>query len=182
MYTIYTTPALILSATPHGDNDMILVLLTKEFGLLRAVANGLRKEASKLRFSLQPFSVSDVSLVKGKSMWRVTNASHIQSLLGDKNNVLEKIRLTVIKLVYGEEVGGLYDIIVDGVTSDVGDNDSLEIIIVLRILNELGYVEERGLEEFFNSTSISKDLVEKSIDKKKEIIKVINKGFKVADM
>jgi len=182
MYTIYTTPALILSATPHGDSDMILVLLTKEFGLIRAVANGLRKEASKLRFSLQPFSVVDVSLVKGKSIWRVTNASHIKNLVGNNNVVLEKIKLTVIKLVHGEESGNLYNILVDGIMSNIDNNESLERIMILRILNELGYVEEKGLEEFFNSTKITKNLIEKSEEKKLEIIKVINKGFKASGM
>lgn len=182
MYEIYTTPSIVLSAVPHGDNDVILTLLTKEFGLLRAVANGLRKEVSKLRFSLQPFSVSDVSLVKGKSIWRVTNAKHEYSLIGDKDDILDKIRITITRLVYGEESGDLYNILIDGINSNANDNESIERIIILRILHFLGYVEDKNLEEFFKDTDISEELIKKSQEKKKDIIKVINKGFKISGM
>lgn len=182
MYSIYTTPALILDSKPHGDNDTILTILTKEFGLLRAVANGLRKEASKLRFSLQIFSVSDISLVKGKSMWRVTNAKHVDSLVGDNNVVLEKVKLTILRLVHGEEVGDLYNIITNGLNVETADKEGLERILVLRILNELGYIEGKGLEIFLQDSSISEELITSSEEKKKEIVKVINKGFRVADM
>ena len=183
MYTIYSTPALVLNVKPHGDNDMILTLLTKEFGLLRAVANGLRKEKSKLRFSLQLLSIVDVALVKGKSMWRVTNAKHHESLLTEKRiNLLEKIRLTITRLVQGEEFGDLYNIVTEGVSSKSEDFESIEVIIILRILNDLGYIEGLGIEDFFKSRDIDDDLIEKSIKKRKEIIKVINKGFRVADM
>lgn len=183
MYTIYSTPALVLNVRPHGDNDMILTLLTKEFGLLRAVANGLRKEKSKLRFSLQLLSVVDVSLVKGKSIWRITNAKHSESLISDKRiNLLEKIRLTINRLVQGEEVGDLYNIVTKGVLSPSEDFEAIETIIVLRILNNLGYIEGVGIEEFFKTLDITEELIEKSIEKRKEIIKVINKGFRSADM
>ena len=180
MYTIYTTKALILDVKPHGDNDMILTLLTKKFGLIRAVANGCRYEKSKLRFSLQPFSVSNISLVKGKSMWRITNAAHIDTLVEGRGDVLNKIKITILRLVKGEGSENLYEIIVNGLSSEI--NDSAEHIIILRILNELGYIEGKGLEEFLQSTDITEELIEKSEEKKKEIIKVINKGFRVADM
>jgi len=183
MYSIYTTPALVLNIRPYGDNDMILTILTKKFGVLRAVATGLRKEKSKLRFSLQLLSLADISLVKGKGIWRVTNAKHSESLLTEKRiNLLEKIKLTITRLVQGEETGNLFEIVTKGILIDTDDVDAVEMIIILRILNDLGYIEGIGLEEFLKSTEITQELVEKSNEKKKEIIKVINKGFKVADM
>jgi DNA repair protein RecO len=182
MYSIYNTPALVLNKKDHSDNDVVLTFLTKEFGLIRAVATGLRKEKSKLRFSLQAFSVTDVSLVKGKGMWRVTNAKHIESLVGEKNNILDKIKLTIERLVYGEEGSDLYNIVVNGVKTDSKDYESVERIIIMRILNELGYIERKGLNDFFKDTNISIDLIEKSNLMKKDIIKFINNAFKVSNM
>src|SRR3989344_5676480 len=71
---IYETDAFVFSALPHGEASRYMVLYTREFGLVRAAAQGLRELKSKLRYSLQPFSLSVVNLVHGRSGWRIVNA------------------------------------------------------------------------------------------------------------
>lgn len=52
----------------------MLTLLTEDFGLVRARAEGLRKSGAKLASSLQTLCECDVTLVRGKDGWRITGA------------------------------------------------------------------------------------------------------------
>lgn len=49
-------------------------LFTKELGLVRALATGVRKPAAKLRGQLTDYTFVDVDLVKGRDLWRLINA------------------------------------------------------------------------------------------------------------
>ena len=70
----YTTTALVLKRYPIGEASARVVLLTGEFGLVSARAQGLRKPEAKMASALQTYTNADVTLIKGKDGWRVTNA------------------------------------------------------------------------------------------------------------
>lgn len=57
--------AIILRRTNYGEADRILSILTPE-GKKSAIARGVRREKSKLASAIEPLSVSDIVLAKGK--------------------------------------------------------------------------------------------------------------------
>ncbi|MCI0566380.1 DNA repair protein RecO [bacterium] len=73
-YAIYRTSGLVLRTRDSGESDRILWILTRELGLILAAAKGIRELKSKLRYGLQEHDFSDCEFIRGKEMWRITNA------------------------------------------------------------------------------------------------------------
>jgi len=150
-YQIYTTEAIILKRIPY-DANVSYLLFTKDFGLISALATGVRKSESKLRYTLQEYSVCQVSLVKGKSTWRITSALleknlYIHTEVSTAKDVIARICTQVIRLVAGQEKDEqLFDTVLIGLHKlSVAPTDtvvSLEILIMLRMLHLLGYVSD----------------------------------------
>ena len=65
-YHIYTTPGIVLRHRPLREADRVYIILTRDLGLIRASAIGVRKETSKLRGALEPLSLSMTSWVTMK--------------------------------------------------------------------------------------------------------------------
>ena len=60
-----------------GEADLILVLLTKEHGLVRAVAKGIRKARSRFGARLDRFSRVDVQIYPGRTLANITDAETV---------------------------------------------------------------------------------------------------------
>ena len=56
----YKTEAFILGSISTGEANRFIDIFTKELGRIRATARSVREERSKLRFSLQDFSISKI--------------------------------------------------------------------------------------------------------------------------
>ena len=152
-YHIYTTKGIILSERDWRDSDRIYSILTRDLGLIRATAIGVRKEASKLRGSLEPFTLSLISLVRGQEYWRITSAQVIKKF----NNTLAVAQPLYLleRLVQGEQAHPeLFDVVEEALESPD------EIVLVSKILYHLGYLKESDL----------------TLDKK-ALIKAINEGL-----
>ncbi len=70
-YATYTTEAIVCGSKLHNTADRAYLLFTRELGMLWATARSVREERSRQRYGLQDFSIIRVSLIKGKSGWRV---------------------------------------------------------------------------------------------------------------
>jgi len=70
----YVSRAIVLARNESREYGITLTLLTEDFGLVRARAEGLRKPGAKLASALQTLSESDVTLLRGKEGWRLTGA------------------------------------------------------------------------------------------------------------
>ena len=157
-YHIYTTKGIVLAERPVREADRVYSILTREFGLIRATATGVRKEASKLRGALEPFIISSISLVRGKEYCRATSAESIQRI-SPSLNIARPLAL-VEKLVQGEVPHPeLFDAVEQEVISS-SDDEMFETRFVSRILFRLGYLKESDI----------------TLDKK-SLIKAINKGL-----
>ena len=154
MYSKLSTQAIVLKADDVGERDVLISLFTREFGFVYAKATGVRTQSSRLRFALQSMSLCFVSLVHGKTGWILTNATFLKSYYFDSNEynqkqTINKILVLLGRLYIGEEPHPeLFDFIEEKLEilsskeMSLDDIKQLEIFIVFKILEKLGYVED----------------------------------------
>jgi len=191
-YHIYTSKALVLSARPRREADRVYSLLTRDLGLIQASAGGVRKEASKLRGSLEPMSFSSVSLVKGKEYWRITSANidfNLSEKISDKFSLQTFAKVfSLLEQLLAKEVAQpeIYDSL-ERNSRFVIDREmtqerveKVEIFTLLNILHQLGYVSTEGVETVLGNISEDKlEIIEKD---KPGFIGLINKGLKASHL
>jgi len=154
-----------------------------------ASAEGVRKMHSKLRYVLQDFSYLKIDFVQGKNIFRVTNAS--------KTNMLEKItkqphtfevfaniaRLLKRLLAGVEPNETLFIDLLNGLfilekTKKKEDLRNIEVIIVLRILNNLGYIGENEILQNLVKSPFEENLVFEVSKDRTKVLHQINKALK----
>ena len=163
-YHIYTTKGIVLSFQPLWENDRVYNILTRDLGLLRATVLGARKESSKLRGNLEPYSLVQVSLVRGKEYWRATSGEFI-SKISVSPFVARPLSL-IEKLVQGEMASPeLFSAVEEALFSDVPRDEMFEVALVSKILFNLGYLKESDL----------------NLDKK-SLIAAINSGLEASHL
>jgi|JI10StandDraft_1071094.scaffolds.fasta_scaffold15893_6 DNA repair protein RecO (recombination protein O) len=150
MHHIYHTQALILRSRQKGEANKMIVLYTKELGLVHAATQGIRLLRSKLRFALQDFSIARVDLVRGKDVWRITSATpgtHIAIGETDRDLIARYARVFRLleKLCAGEESNPeLFDdlmVFIDALKhAEFSARHDIELHIVFRMLFNLGYI------------------------------------------
>ncbi|MEM6253493.1 MAG: DNA repair protein RecO [Cyanobacteria bacterium P01_D01_bin.156] len=82
MSRTYKATGINLKAAPMGENDRLMTILTREYGLLRAIAPGARKHKSRLGGRSGLFVVNELMLSKGKSLDKMIQAQTQQSFPG----------------------------------------------------------------------------------------------------
>lgn len=82
MSKTYKAIGINLKGTPMGESDRLLTILTKEFGLIRAVAPGSRKHESTLRGRSGLFVINQLLLVKGRNLDKIVQAESLTSFVG----------------------------------------------------------------------------------------------------
>ncbi|MGD1896160.1 MAG: DNA repair protein RecO [Phormidesmis sp.] len=78
----YKATGINLKGMPMGESDRLVTVLTKEHGLVRAIAPGARKHKSRLGGRSGMFVVNDVLFTKGKSIDKLIQAETLQSFPG----------------------------------------------------------------------------------------------------
>jgi DNA repair protein RecO (recombination protein O) len=78
----YKATGINLKATPIGENDRLLTILTRERGLIRAIAPGARKPTSSLGGRSALFVVNHLFLACGRSLDKITQAETITTHRG----------------------------------------------------------------------------------------------------
>jgi DNA repair protein RecO (recombination protein O) len=78
----YQAIGINLKGMPLGEHDRLLTILTKECGLIKAVATGARKHRSAMAGRSGLFVVNDLQISVGRSMDRIKNAEMLQSFVG----------------------------------------------------------------------------------------------------
>ena len=163
-YHIYTTRGIVLSERPLREADRIYSVLTRDLGLIRATALGVRKEQSKPRGNIEPFSLSSVSLVRGKEHWRATSAEFVRNI--PSSPIIARPLVLIEKLIQGEAPHPeLFDAIEQTIFSLEYHDEMFEIRLVSKILFHLGYLKETDLAL-----------------EKKALIKAINEGIQVSHL
>ena len=186
---VYQSKVFVLGGTNIGDANKFIDLFTRDLGLIRGVARSVRAERSKLRYSLQPYTLGNVSLVRGREVWRVTGAvedySAYHKFKGEREKLALLYNVTSLlkRLLQGEEKNEyLFDTLISfveylEVTSLVKEDlKAIEYLTVLRILYSLGYVKNR--EGVFDVHSYDPEHIEIIKENKEILLKEINNAIK----
>lgn len=148
--------------------------------MIGATAQGIRLGTSKLRYHMQDFNFSNVSVVRGKEVWRITGAHELEH--APSTAVHLKILKLLKRLLQGEDKNEkLFEILEELYRTEIKEEDFeyVECLTVLRILNTLGYV--RNIEQFtvfFENNSLASEILESVKRFKSDIVKVINQALK----
>ncbi|MGJ5628818.1 DNA repair protein RecO [Nostoc sp. CALU 1950] len=82
MSRTYKATGINLKTQALGESDKIVTILTREFGLIRAVAPGSRKHNSSLGGRSGMFVVNELLIAKGRSLDRITQAQTLKTYPG----------------------------------------------------------------------------------------------------
>src|SRR3989344_3076847 len=107
------TKGIVLSRTNFGEADRILTVLTPDFGKLRLMAKGVRKEASKLAGGIELFSISHITFIKGKIEINTLISTRLIIHFGNISKNIERTMfgyeaLKVINRATEDSTGGEY--------------------------------------------------------------------------
>lgn len=192
MHNIYTTEGFILKSINFGEANKYFLIFTKDFGLIKATAQGARLLKSKLRYSLEDYSFTQVSIVRGREIWRLTSAQNKIAtrnfLREDKEKFLLLSRLfsLLLRLLHGEEKNdSLFESLKSGIDF-MSENiltteqlSNLECVLALRILSSLGYIGNLGeFDQFTESPYFTIELLNNMSSLKTQAILEINKSLK----
>ncbi len=75
---MYHTEGIILKKVNVGESDALIVLYTKDSGIMRALAKGIKKENAKLKGHLEPLNWCSLGVVEGKNGERLTHATALR--------------------------------------------------------------------------------------------------------
>ncbi|KKT01054.1 MAG: repair protein RecO protein [Candidatus Nomurabacteria bacterium GW2011_GWF2_43_8] len=189
MHHIYHTEGIILGSKNFGEAGKYYSVFTRDLGLIYASAQGVRKMSSKLRFILQDFAYVKIDLVQGKDFWRVTSASKTGKLGGISKNpgtfaVVSNIANLLKRLLAGVEKNeALFADLMNGLTvlekwKIAEELGSLEIIIVLRILNNLGYIGQNERLQNLIKSPFEENMIFEISESRREALREINKALK----
>ena len=189
MHHIYTTKAIIIKSVPIGEANKYYFLLTEDLGFIRASAQSVRLDKSKLKGHLQDFCLVKISLVKGKDIWRITSVETIEygNFIKNINKLIaiKNVFSLLSRLLAGEEkneslfesVESFYIFLLKNeLTQDKIKN--LETITVLRILYHLGYFKQSfDLMDYVVDNRLSMEILNLFEDNKKMAILDINNAL-----
>lgn len=156
-YQTYTTEAIVLGSFVNNTADKSFLLFTKDAGMLYASARSVREERSRQRYALQDFSLIDVSLIKGKTGWRIGSVESKGNLFmtaADREARGSLVRLAKLarRYIQGENPEPyLYHEFINALNTLASPltqaRSGLELCAMVRLLFHLGYIATNNILE-----------------------------------
>ncbi len=128
------TSGIVLRTTKYGETGLIATLLTKDFGRVSAIAQGVRTKKSGLRAGLQLFSYSEIVMYKAKQKNGLYHLDEMEVLEG-----FSGIRSDLDKMAYATYFAEA--------AKEAANEDSPDDEILSLTLNTL-FAVDRGLCDF----------------------------------
>ncbi|MDP2788618.1 MAG: DNA repair protein RecO [bacterium] len=189
MYHIYHTEGIILGSRNFSESGKYYYIFTRDLGMVTASAQGVRKMSSRLRYILQDFAYLKIDLVRGRDFWRVTSASKTNALEEISKQpatfkIFSKIARLLRRLLPGEDANQeLFTDLIKGLSVLEKSNtkeelQNIEVVIVLRILNSLGYISEQEVLKDLIKSPFGDDIVSEVSKSRIQILRQINKALK----
>ena len=121
------TSGLILREVPYSDTGKVLTVLTSSEGKLTVSAHGAHRKNSKLSAVTQLLAFSEMTLLKKKDRWSLTEAQSVEQFIG--------LRDDLALLALGAYIAELAEA--------VSDEDSLSATLLPLCLNSLYALSEK---------------------------------------
>lgn len=200
MHEKYITEGVVLGKRSVGEANTLVFILTRELGLVRAKATSSRREVSKLRYGLEALSRGRYTFVRGKAEWRLTGVDEVsREFLGTtpaQSKRLGQVSRLLMRLVLSaEHTPELYKTVCGGFESLAHTEghldssrqgelaDSVECVLVLRILAHLGYLPELpALAPFVEDDKFSPELALQASASRKLLIRLINNSLQATGL
>jgi DNA repair protein RecO len=191
MHDKHITEGIVLGKRGVGEANVFVFILTRDLGLVRAKATSARREISKLRYGLEPLSCGRYTFVHGKGGWLLTGVDEVSrefvnttpaqaKRLGQVSRLLERLVLGA------EHAPELYKTVRGGfesLTHTEHNADSVECVLVLRILAHLGYLPELpALRPFVEDDGFTPELALQAAASRKLLIKLINESLQATGL
>ncbi len=95
---LYRTEGIVLKSFPFGDADLIVTILTTDFGLIKVFAKSPRKTKSRFGSSLEPFTFLRMTYWarEGSELPRLTQADILHSFQTLRNKIEHYLKITEI--------------------------------------------------------------------------------------
>jgi DNA repair protein RecO (recombination protein O) len=193
MHKLFVSEGVVLGKRGVGEANTLLAILTRDMGLIKAVARSARRENSKLRYALEPLTIATYSFIRGKHEWKLTGAERASKKLHDKTLPLQarqamgrSVRL-LLRLIHGEEHNeALYVSVAEGFSAlakTPAQTAQIETVLVLRILSHLGYLPQTPeLRPFIERDFFAIELAEEVAASKALLLKAINDSLSVTGL
>lgn len=188
MHKLHVTEGVVLMKRPVGEANIRVWVLTEQLGLVVVSAKSARIERSKLRFGLEPFTQGTFSLVRGRYEWKLTGVTHISQkfsvhVAAARRAAAGRVVKLLLRLVQGEEpLPALYVTVAEGLEALLSPPQDtelsvelLEIMLVLRVLSQLGYLpQSQELDAFVKGDLFSLELAAAAARSRSTLIRAIN--------
>jgi recombinational DNA repair protein (RecF pathway) len=184
-HSVYQTPAFVLSTTSMRESNKLAVLYTRDFGVIYVAAQSIRELSSKMKSHLHKLSLVDVDVVRGRDIWRLTGIHEVTSSLSFADTkwypLIDRFGSSLKRLCPGEEahpeiwedIQSLFAFLESDNEFSKEDISFLEVILMSRTLNHLGYWS--GDELVITSQELYNHEVREYMNThKKDLIKKIN--------
>lgn len=137
----YVTRAIILESYDQGEHDKAYKVFTREYGLLICQAKSIRKLESKLRAHMLPRSISLITLVQGREVWRLVGAENEVATSPYMYEVVTLLK----RFVRGEGIHKtLYDRLITFLNaSPAYEEQSARLLLYYILLVDLGYADAK---------------------------------------
>src|ERR1044071_4801314 len=86
----FTTQGIVLVRTDFGEADRIITFLTPDQGKIKTMARGVRKSKAKLAGSVEPFGLSDLSVIVGRGEINTLTSARLIKHYGNLIKDLER--------------------------------------------------------------------------------------------
>ncbi len=191
---IYHTEGLILTSRPWGEANRLLLIFTEDFGVISVLAQGVRESRSKMRHHLYNWTPLKLSLVRGRETWRLTGVevsglkpvSSVRAILLRLGRLLRRLlpETAPSREAYTLVKNGAQFLNQIAVQTDAKTKlEAAELLLVLRLLSQLGYLPKLSLLPPLVWTG---DWAEEGLDdlliKRKEVVDLINQALAMSQL
>lgn len=191
MHSIIATEGLVLQKRLVGEASSSVSLFTRELGLVRATARSARAGKSKLRYGLEPLAHTHFSLVRGLRQWRVVGVERpsfaLRALSIASRKVQGRVSALLLRLCDEEPQSELFETVKEGFlwlvrAESYTHLQSIECVLVLRILAHLGYLPRTPELLPFIEADFSLPLAAAAARARARLIRAINDSLSVSGL
>jgi|GEM_PF-1930399 len=170
MHTLHTTDAYVVGAMPHGESNRVYRLVSNKLGYVYAHAQGVRELKNRNRYALASRGLINVSLVRGRDVWRITGARTTEYMYPPETRARQSLR-RVLQVAGtfspSEDPGaGVFAVVrvVHGALCTMPQRASeIETVGVIRILDRLGYVAHPGDDAVLEQIATRTDVLDEEV-------------------